>query len=91
MKIQILVGVMIMSTAVFAEQITGTGKNEKREPTVVDIEKKLAMELVKSRQAKPVKSSSVKANFEVKQPEAEIDELDEFFDGDDDDLEPEEE
>jgi len=78
MKVQIISGVMIKGTAVFPK--TGTGKNEV--DSIVDISKAEARDLIHAAQAKPVPAST-KVTVEVKEPEAEVDALDEFFGEDD--------
>ena len=87
MKILVITGVMVMGTAVFPTQVTGTGKNQKESPTIIDIEDKLAKELIASKQAKKAPSGA-KVNFEVKPLEKEDDDLDSFF-GEEDDTEEE--
>ncbi|MGI2228121.1 hypothetical protein [Shewanella frigidimarina] len=82
MKVQILSGVMIRGTAVFPK--TGEGKNAV--DSIVDVTKAEARDLVQAGQAK-VAAKGAKINIEIKEPEAEADELDKFF-GEDD--EPEE-
>jgi len=90
MKIQILVGVMVMGTPVFPTTVvtTGTGKNEKEEqlPTIIDVDKKVAKELVLAKQAK-LADKKAAVNFEVKpldkdDPE---DDFGAFFEDEDDD------
>ena len=78
MKIVILTGVMVCGTACFPHQLTGTGKTAKKEPTVIDVDKKIAIELCRSKQAKPAPKSA-KVNLEIKTLEKETDELDSFF------------
>lgn len=78
MKIQIISNVMVMGTPVFTHQKTGSGKSEEEDPTIIDIEKKLAVELIRSQQAKPaVKGAQV--NFEIEPLEKEDDPFDSFF------------
>ena len=79
MKIQIISNVMVMGTPVFTHQVTGTGKNEKKEPTIIDIDKKLAVELVRAQQAKPA-DKSAEVNFEIESLEKEDDAIDAFLD-----------
>lgn len=88
MKIQIVKAVMVMGTPVFSEQVTGIGKTEKREPTIIDVDKKIAVELVRSRQAK---KADVKAevNFKIKTLEKDDDPLDEFFGDESEELDEE--
>lgn len=79
MKIQIISNVMVMGTPVFTHQVNGTGKNEKKEPTIIDIDKKLAVELVRAQQAKPAEKNA-EVNFEIESLEKEDDAFDAFFD-----------
>jgi hypothetical protein len=80
MKIAILVAVMVQGTAVFPEQVTGEGKDEKREPTIIDVDKSVAKELVMSKQAK-IADKKDKVNFVVKSLEIEEpEEFGDFFD-----------
>lgn len=87
MKILILSNVMVMGTAVFIKQNKGTDKKPVLVPTVIELDKKLAIELIRSKQAKEAPKNA-EVNFGVKPLDQEEDELDDFFD--DEEIEPEE-
>lgn len=80
MKILILSGVMITGTPVFPTTVVGTGKDAKKVPTVVDVDKQVAKELIMAKQAK-LAPSNAKANVEIKPLEKEEADksLDDFF------------
>jgi hypothetical protein len=89
MKIVIISNVMVMGTACFTHQTEGTGKTAKSEPTVIDVDEKIAKELIRARQAKKAPAGA-KVNLEVQPPQKEDDELDAFFDElDEEEEEPE--
>ena len=88
MKITIVSNVMVMGTPCFTHQIVGTGAKAQEEPTVIDVDEKIATELIRSRQAKRAPNNA-KVNLEVKPLEKERDELDDFFDEEEEEEEQE--
>ncbi len=85
MKLQILSGVMIMGTACFPTTTVGTGKTAKKEPTIVEVEARMAKELVKSGQAKVAdKDATVNCKIASLEKDTGEDALDDFFGPDDD-------
>lgn len=83
MKILIISAVMVQGTAVFPTQVTGKGKDEKTEPTIIDVDKKIGSELVRAKQARTAKKDA-KANFEIQSLEQEQEEdYGDFFEDED--------
>ncbi|MGI2068112.1 hypothetical protein [Shewanella sp. MF08487] len=74
MKVQIISGVMIRGTAVFPQ--TGEGKSVV--DSVVEVSAAEARDLIQARQAKVVPPST-KVTVTIKEPESEVDALDDFF------------
>jgi len=82
MKIVITTGVMVMGTAVFPETEVKEGNKKVKKPTVIDVDKKIAKELILSKQAKAAPSSA-KVNVEIKPLEKEEEDgFGDFFDED---------
>ncbi|MCL1124233.1 hypothetical protein [Shewanella surugensis] len=84
MKVQILSGVMIKGTAVFP--MTGTDKNAK--PSIVEVDKAEARDLIANKQAKRA-DDKAKISVEIKDPTEAKDELDAYFDEEDEEDEGE--
>ena len=73
-----------MGTPCFPTVTVGTGKGAKQEPTIVDVESRIAKDLVRAGQAK-VADKNAATNFKIESLEKDesADALDDFFGPDD--------